>query len=46
MRSLLTVLFEHHQGAIAMAEVALEQAEHEEVRTLAEGIISAQKRRD
>jgi YVTN family beta-propeller protein len=35
-------MIEHHQGAIAMAEVALEQAEHEELRTLAEEIIAAQ----
>jgi uncharacterized protein (DUF305 family) len=35
-------MIEHHQGAIDMAEMVLEQAEHEEVRTLAEVIISAQ----
>ena len=33
----------HHQGAIEMAEVALENAEHEEVRALAEEIVSAQE---
>ena len=33
----------HHQGAIEMAEVALENAEHEEVRALAEVIVSAQE---
>jgi uncharacterized protein (DUF305 family) len=33
----------HHQGAIEMAEVALENAEHEEVRALAEDIVSAQE---
>lgn len=32
----------HHQGAIKMAKQALEQAEHEELRTLAENIIAAQ----
>jgi uncharacterized protein (DUF305 family) len=35
-------MIEHHQGAIDMAEVALEQAEHEELRALAEEIIAAQ----
>lgn len=33
----------HHQGAVEMAEVALENAEHEEVRQLAENIISTQE---
>jgi uncharacterized protein (DUF305 family) len=33
----------HHQGAIEMAEVALENAEHEEVRALAEHSVSAQE---
>ena len=33
----------HHQGAIEMAEVALENAEHEEVQALAEDIVSAQE---
>jgi uncharacterized protein (DUF305 family) len=33
----------HHQSAIDMSEVALEEAEHEEVRTLAEAIIAAQQ---
>jgi uncharacterized protein (DUF305 family) len=33
----------HHQGAIDMAEVALENAEHEKVRALAEDIVSAQE---
>jgi uncharacterized protein (DUF305 family) len=35
-------MLEHHRGAVAMAEQALEQAEHSEVRTLAEAIIAAQ----
>jgi uncharacterized protein (DUF305 family) len=36
-------MIEHHQGAIDMAEMALEQAEHEEIRTLSEEIIAAQQ---
>ena len=35
-------MIEHHQGAIEMAQQALDQAEHEELRTLAEAIIAAQ----
>jgi YVTN family beta-propeller protein len=35
-------MIEHHQGAVDMAEMALEQAEHEELLTLAGGIIAAQ----
>ena len=35
-------MLEHHQGAVEMAEQALEQAEHAELRTLAEAIIAAQ----
>jgi uncharacterized protein (DUF305 family) len=33
----------HHEGAVDMAEVALKKAEHEEIRRLAEHIISAQE---
>ena len=33
----------HHEGAIEMAEVALENAEHEEIRTLSREIIVAQR---
>jgi uncharacterized protein (DUF305 family) len=33
----------HHQGAIAMAEVALENAEHEEIIQLSQNIISSQQ---
>jgi uncharacterized protein (DUF305 family) len=38
----IEAMISHHQGAIEMAEIALEQAEHEEIRTLAEAVISAQ----
>ena len=33
----------HHQGAVEMAEVALKNAEHEEIKQLAEDIVSAQE---
>jgi uncharacterized protein (DUF305 family) len=33
----------HHQGAIDMAEVAQRNGQHAEIRTLADGIVSAQK---
>lgn len=33
----------HHQGAVEMAEVALNNAEHEEIRALAEDIAGAQE---
>jgi uncharacterized protein (DUF305 family) len=35
-------MIEHHQGAIAMAQQALEEAEHPELQQLAEAIIAAQ----
>ena len=33
----------HHEGAVEMAQVALENAEHEEITTLAQDIISGQQ---
>jgi uncharacterized protein (DUF305 family) len=33
----------HHQGAIAMAEVALENAQHEEIQELSRNIVSTQQ---
>ena len=33
----------HHQGAVEMAEVALKNAEHEQIRRLAEDIVTAQE---
>ena len=39
----LTTMIDHHQGAIHMAEMALEQAEHAEIKTLSKGIIAAQQ---
>ncbi len=34
----------HHESAIEMAEVALESSGNEEVRTLAQDIVDAQRR--
>ena len=36
-------MIQHHQGAIDMANLALEEAENEELRTMAEDIIAAQE---
>jgi len=36
-------MIDHHKGAIAMAERALQDSEHAEIRTLAEAIIAAQE---
>jgi uncharacterized protein (DUF305 family) len=38
------MMIPHHDGAVAMAEAALERAEHEELRRLAAEIIDAQER--
>jgi uncharacterized protein (DUF305 family) len=38
------MMIAHHEGAIAMAEVAKERGQHEEVKDLAEAIIAAQER--
>jgi uncharacterized protein (DUF305 family) len=34
----------HHTGAIRMAELAEERADHDELKTLASGITAAQQR--
>lgn len=39
-----TMMIDHHKGAIEMAELALERAEHGELKELAEAIIDAQQR--
>lgn len=36
------MMIPHHRSAIAMARVALERAEHEEIRTLAQDIVTTQ----
>ena len=39
-----SMMIGHHEGAIRMAELALERAQHSELKTLAHQIIAAQKR--
>lgn len=38
------MMITHHQGAIEMAKLAADRAEHDEIKDLAEAIISAQER--
>jgi uncharacterized protein (DUF305 family) len=42
-RMFLQMMIPHHEAAIAMAEQALTQAEHPEIKTLAQGIITTQR---
>jgi uncharacterized protein (DUF305 family) len=42
-RRFIDAMVPHHQGAIAMAEVALKNAEHEEIIQLSRNIISSQQ---
>ena len=39
----LEMMTRHHEGAVLMAEEALKKAERPEIKTLAEGVIKAQK---
>jgi uncharacterized protein (DUF305 family) len=39
----LEAMISHHEGALAMAQDALQKAEHEEIRALAEAIIETQQ---
>jgi uncharacterized protein (DUF305 family) len=42
-RRFIDAMVPHHQGAIEMAEVALENAEHEEIKDLSRNIVSTQQ---
>ncbi len=42
-RRFIDAMVPHHQGAVEMAEVAKENAEHQEIQQLAENIVSAQE---
>lgn len=41
-KAFLSEMIMHHEGAVEMAEAALESAKHEEIKTMANAIISAQ----
>jgi Domain of unknown function (DUF305) len=43
-KAFIDLMIEHHQGAVDMAELALSQAGHEEIKTLSRNIILAQKK--
>lgn len=43
-RDFATMMVAHHEGAVAMAELALERAEREELKELARAIVTAQER--
>jgi uncharacterized protein (DUF305 family) len=42
-KAFIDAMVPHHQGAIEMAEVALKNAEHEEIKQLSRNIISTQE---
>jgi len=42
-RAFIDAMVPHHRGAVEMAEVALENAEHREIRSLAEDVVTAQE---
>jgi uncharacterized protein (DUF305 family) len=42
-RRFIDAMVPHHQGAIAMAQVALKNAEHEEIKKLSRNIVSTQQ---
>jgi len=42
-RRFIDAMVPHHQGAVAMARVALENAEHEEIKELSRNIVSTQQ---
>lgn len=41
-RAFLSEMIMHHQGAVEMAEAALQSAKHQEIKDMAKAIISAQ----
>ena len=42
-RMFLQMMIPHHEAAITMAQQALTQAEHPEIKTLAQGIVTTQQ---
>lgn len=43
-KAFVELMIEHHQGAVSMAELALKQAGHQEIKDLAGAIIEAQNK--
>lgn len=43
-KAFISEMVMHHQGAVEMAEMALKNAKHQEIKDLASAIISAQKK--
>jgi uncharacterized protein (DUF305 family) len=43
-QAFLSEMIAHHQGAVAMAQLALANAKHQEIKDLANGIIAAQNK--
>ena len=43
-KAFLSMMIDHHQGAIDMAKQAQQSAKHDEIKTMANDIISAQNR--
>lgn len=41
-KAFITEMIVHHEGAVKMAEMALEKGQHAEIKTMANAIISAQ----
>ena len=41
-QAFLSEMIVHHEGAVAMAEAALEHAQHEEIKQMAQAIITTQ----
>jgi uncharacterized protein (DUF305 family) len=42
-KAFIDAMVPHHQGAIAMAQIALKNAEHEEIKELSRNIVSTQQ---
>jgi uncharacterized protein (DUF305 family) len=42
-KNFIRLMSEHHRGAVKMAELAQDQAQHDEIKKLADDIISAQQ---
>jgi uncharacterized protein (DUF305 family) len=43
-KEFLSEMIVHHEGAVAMAELALKNAKHQEIKDLSSGIIAAQNK--